>query len=366
MPVGHFNVTEYKGQSVVEPWSRLLVFQMTDITRGRLTLHPMSSTDQLSDIASPIAGDLVAFEKHFREAVRSDAALLDKIMHYIVRRKGKKVRPMLVFLSARLYGPVTDPVHVAASLVELLHTATLVHDDVVDSSFYRRGFFSVNALWGNKGAVLVGDYLLSRGLLLALDNNEYKLLQILSRAVRDMSEGELLQIKKARNLDITEAVYFDIIRQKTASLMAASCAAGASAAGASEDEVERMRQFGEYIGIAFQIKDDLLDFGEEDTGKPKGIDIKEKKMTLPLIHALTRADEKDRRHMMQTIRKYNTDSARVAELIRSIHNLGGVEYARGKMRMYQQMAVDLLADMPHSDARASLERLVDFVVTRKK
>ena len=284
-------------------------------------MHPMSTTSELKDIARPIADDLVEFEKHFRDAVRSDAALLDKITHYIVRRKGKKVRPMLVFLSARLFGEVENPVYVAASLVELLHTATLVHDDVVDSSFYRRGFFSVNALWGNKGAVLVGDYLLSRGLLLALDNEEYKLLQILSRAVRDMSEGELLQIKKARKLDITEEVYFDIIRQKTASLMAASCAAGASAAKASAVDVEKMRAFGENIGIAFQIKDDLLDFGQEETGKPKGIDIKEKKMTLPLIYTLTKVTPADKKEMMRTIRKYNTDTRKVESLISRIFDL---------------------------------------------
>lgn len=326
----------------------------------------MKTSDQLNDIARPIAGDLETFEKHFRESVRSDAALLDKITHYIIRRKGKKVRPMLVFLSARLFGEVQEPVYVAASLVELLHTATLVHDDVVDSSFYRRGFFSVNALWGNKGAVLVGDYLLSRGLLLALDNHEYTLLQILSRAVRDMSEGELLQIKKARKLDITEDVYFDIIRQKTASLMAASCAAGASAAKASEDQVQQMRLFGEYIGIAFQIKDDLLDFGSEDTGKPKGIDIKEKKMTLPLIHTLAKVSTSEKKAIMSTIRKHNTDSQKVAEVIQRIYAAGGVEYAKGKMEEYQQKAIEILHRMPDVEARQSLERLVSFVVTRDK
>lgn len=326
----------------------------------------MKTSDQLNDIARPIAGDLETFEKHFRESVRSDAALLDKITHYIIRRKGKKVRPMLVFLSARLFGEVQEPVYVAASLVELLHTATLVHDDVVDSSFYRRGFFSVNALWGNKGAVLVGDYLLSRGLLLALDNHEYTLLQILSRAVRDMSEGELLQIKKARKLDITEDVYFDIIRQKTASLMAASCAAGASAAKASEDEVQQMRLFGEYIGIAFQIKDDLLDFGSEDTGKPKGIDIKEKKMTLPLIHTLAKVSASEKKSIMSTIRKHNTDSQKVADVIQRIYAAGGVEYAKLKMEEYQQKAIEILHRMPDVEARQSLERLVSFVVTRDK
>lgn len=326
----------------------------------------MSTTSELIDIARPIADDLVEFEKHFRDAVRSDAALLDKITHYIVRRKGKKVRPMLVFLSARLFGEVDKPVYVAASLVELLHTATLVHDDVVDSSFYRRGFFSVNALWGNKGAVLVGDYLLSRGLLLALDNEEYTLLQILSRAVRDMSEGELLQIKKARKLDITEDVYFDIIRQKTASLMAASCAAGASSAKASKEDVEKMRAFGENIGIAFQIKDDLLDFGQEETGKPKGIDIKEKKMTLPLIHTLKKVSPSDKKIMMKTIRKYNTDTRRVEDLISRIFEMGGVDYARQKMKEYQDRAISILHEMPDNEARSSLERLVSFVVTRNK
>lgn len=322
--------------------------------------------EQLKQIARPISADLKAFEQHFKEAVRSDAALLDKMTHYIIRRKGKMIRPMLVFFSARLFGTVERPVHVAASLVELLHTATLVHDDVVDSSLYRRGYFSVNALWGNKGAVLVGDYLLSRGLLLALDNHEYDLLQILSRAVRDMSEGELLQIKKARKLDITEAVYFDIIRQKTASLMAASCAAGASAAGASHDDIERLRLFGENIGIAFQIKDDLLDFEDGDTGKPKGGDIKEKKMTLPLIYTLSKLQGSEKRRLMGTVRKHNTEPQRVSELIEVIQQTGGVTYARQKMSEYQSEAMSLLDDMPASEAKAGLIELVHFVVNRKK
>ena len=267
----------------------------------------------IEDIQRPIAAEMKAFEPHFREAMRSRAALLDRIMHYIVKRKGKQMRPMFTLLSARQFGPINESAFVAASLIELLHTATLVHDDVVDGSPMRRGFFSINALWKNKIAVLVGDYLLSRGLLLAIDKGEFELLRLVSRAVREMSEGELLQLEKTRSLNFSEEVYFDIIRQKTASLIAACCACGASAAGRPPEEVERMRLFGELTGIAFQIKDDLFDYGSgAGTGKPTGIDIKEKKLTLPLIHALRQVPESDRRWMVKTVKHNNEDGKAVA------------------------------------------------------
>ena len=270
------------------------------ITFGPQTLLPVATT--LQEIKKPIQSYMAEFEIRFRESMRSDAALLDKIMHYIVKRKGKQIRPMFELLSAGICGEIGDSTFRGASLIELLHTATLVHDDVVDDSYERRGFFSVNALWKNKIAVLVGDYLLSKGLLLSVDHKEFALLQIVSNAVREMSEGELLQIEKARRLDITEEVYFDIIRGKTASLIASCCAVGASSAGADEETVERMRKLGETIGIAFQIKDDLFDYQlHNKTGKPSGIDIKESKMTLPLIHALSTTDRSTRRGIIMII-----------------------------------------------------------------
>src|SRR6188768_2181798 len=241
----------------------------------------------LREIKAPIAQELEAFEKHFRDAVRSRVALLDKIMHYIVHRKGKQMRPIFVLLSARMCGEITPKTYTAASLVELLHTATLVHDDVVDDSYQRRGFFSINALWKNKIAVLVGDYLLSKGLLLSIENDQFQLLHILSNTIREMSEGELLQLEKARRMDIKEDIYFEIIRGKTASLIASACACGASTTTNDDVIVQRIKLMGEKIGIAFQIKDDLFDYEEAEVGKPRGIDIKERKMTLPLIYALS-------------------------------------------------------------------------------
>lgn len=315
-------------------------------------------------IKAPVAAELEAFEGHFREALRSDVSLLDKITYYIVRRKGKQIRPIFVFLSARMFGPCGEPTFHAASLVELLHTATLVHDDVVDDSQVRRGFFSINALWKNKIAVLVGDYLLSRGLLLALDHRQYRLLHILSRAVRDMSEGELLQLEKARRLDIAEPVYYDIIRQKTASLIAAACSAGAASMTDDEEAIGRMFAFGEKIGMAFQIKDDLLDFGDEATGKPKGIDIKEKKLTLPLIHALSQTDPGEKRRILRLIRADSEARSTFEEVIRLIRDTGGLDYARQRMAQYRQEAFALLHTFPDSPSRQSLEQLVDFVTER--
>lgn len=307
------------------------------------------------------------FEQRFRDAMRSRAPLLDRIMHYIVQRKGKQMRPMFTLLSARQFGPVNDAGYVAASLIELLHTATLVHDDVVDGSPMRRGFFSINALWKNKIAVLVGDYLLSRGLLLAVEKQQFELLRIVSRAVKEMSEGELLQIEKARGLNFKEEVYFDIIRQKTASLIAACCASGAAAGGASPEEVERMRTFGELVGIAFQIKDDLFDYGAGmDTGKPTGIDIKERKLTLPLIYALQQVSANDRRWMVRTVKHDNENSEAVARVIRKVEEVGGIAHATRRMHEYRDRAMDALRSFPETDARRSLEALVRMTVERTK
>lgn len=319
----------------------------------------------LDQIKQPVAQELAAFETHFREALRSEVALLDKITYYIVRRKGKQIRPIFVFLSARMHGDCEESTFHAASMVELLHTATLVHDDVVDESQMRRGFFSINALWKNKIAVLVGDYLLSRGLLLALDNKQYELLHIVSRAVRDMSEGELLQLEKARRLDIAEPVYFDIIRQKTASLIAAACAAGAASAQSDPAVTERMFSFGEKIGMAFQIKDDLLDFGEDKTGKPKGIDIKEKKLTLPMIYALSRTDPSQKRRILRMIKNDSEAGATFDTVYQLILDTGGMDYARDRMHQFREEAFAILHGFPDSPSRQSLEQLVGFVTDRK-
>ncbi len=321
----------------------------------------------IEEIQRPIAAEMKAFEPHFREAMRSRAALLDRIMHYIVKRKGKQMRPMFTLLSARMFGPVNESAFVAASLIELLHTATLVHDDVVDGSPLRRGFFSINALWKNKIAVLVGDYLLSRGLLLAVDKGEFELLRIVSRSVREMSEGELLQLEKTRDLNYSEEVYFDIIRQKTASLIAACCASGASAAKRSAEEIELMRQFGENTGIAFQIKDDLFDYGSgEDTGKPTGLDIKEKKLTLPLIHALQQVDSKDRRWMVNVVKNRNEDGRAVKKVVEMVTAAGGIAHANKMMYTYRDKAIEILHRFPHNEVRDSLEGLVQLTVERKK
>ncbi len=320
----------------------------------------------LNTIKQPIEKELDQFEEHFREAMRSKVPLLDRIMYYIVRRKGKQVRPMFVFLSAKLCGEINEASYVASSLVELLHTASLVHDDVVDDSYERRGFFSINALWKNKVAVLVGDYLLAQGLLLALKNKEFRLLEILSESVKAMSEGELLQLEKARRLDIKESIYYDIIRQKTASLIAAACSAGAASTTKDEETIERMRQFGEYLGIAFQIKDDIFDFGTDDVGKPLGIDIQEKKLTLPLIYALDNASSSDKKRIIRLIKKYSDRPEKVKEVIGFVHQSGGLEYAKKAMEEYSKKAFDILYTFPDVPARIALEELVIFVTKRKK
>ena len=321
----------------------------------------------LDAIKLPVEMEMAQFEKRFRASMSSKVPLLDRITHYIVKRKGKQMRPLFVFLSAKMHGDITDSSYRAASLIELLHTATLVHDDVVDESYMRRGFFSLNALWKNKIAVLVGDYLLSRGLLVALDNDEFELLKIVSTAVREMSEGELLQIEKARRLDIDEEVYFEIIRQKTATLIAACCASGAHSVGADAETVAKMRQFGETVGIAFQLKDDLFDYQATDiTGKPVGIDIKEQKMTLPVIYAVNRASSAEKRWIIRTIKHHHDRPEKVAELIEYIKNSGGIDYAQQTMERYRQEALSLLDSMPQNEASDALRRLVTFVIERKK
>jgi octaprenyl-diphosphate synthase len=321
----------------------------------------------IDKIKAPIASEMERFEEKFRLSMKSNVALLDKITHYIVKRKGKQIRPMFVFLSSQALGGINESTHRGAALIELLHTATLVHDDVVDDSFERRGFFSINALWKNKIAVLVGDFLLSRGLLLAIKNKEFKQLEIVSRAVEEISEGELLQIEKSRGVNLNEDIYFDIIRQKTATLIAACCACGAASAGADEETIEKMRLLGEKIGIAFQIKDDLFDYGlGGKIGKPTGNDIKEKKSTLPLIHALNAVDSGKRKEIMRIIKRDNKSKQEIDTVINFVLNSNGIKYADDKMRSIANEAITELNSLPDTEARASLIELVQFTIDREK
>lgn len=313
---------------------------------------------------SVIGAELEQFEIHFRDAVKSRVPLLDRIMHYIVKRKGKQLRPMFVLLSARLGGEINESSYRAASLVELLHTATLVHDDVVDEAMERRGFFSINALWKNKIAVLVGDYLLSKGLLLSLNNDDFKVLQILSDAVRLMSEGELLQLEKSRNLNLKEEVYYEIIKGKTASLLAAACAAGAYTTFKDDAAVQDMKRFGELVGMAFQIKDDLFDYGTLDVGKPTGNDIKEKKLTLPLIYTLNNCDAATRKKLIYIVKNENTDKDKVRFILDQVVESGGIQYATDKMHAFKDEALSILHRFPQSAAKDALEELVRYTTDR--
>jgi octaprenyl-diphosphate synthase len=312
-----------------------------------------------------IGAELELFEKHFKEAVKSRVALLDRIMQYIVKRKGKQMRPMFVLLSAKLHGEINDSSYRAASLVELLHTATLVHDDVVDDAIERRGMFSINALWKNKIAVLVGDYLLSKGLLLSLENKDFTILTILSTAVKKMSEGELLQIEKTRNLNFDESIYYEIINGKTASLLASSCAAGASSVTQDEAIIQKMQAFGENVGMAFQIKDDLFDYGEASIGKPTGNDIKEKKLTLPLIHILQKVSPALKKQIIYIVKNNNNNKDKVKFVIDNVIHYGGIEYATTKMFEYRDKALVLLNQFPESESRNALEELVRYTTDRK-
>ncbi len=319
----------------------------------------------MEQVNKVIGRELSLFEKKFSDSVKSTNPLLDRIMRFIIKRKGKQMRPMFVFLSALIAAEINEATYRAAALIELLHTATLVHDDVVDNSMIRRNFFSINALWKNKIAVLVGDYLLSKGLLLSIDNGDYKILQITSRAVKEMSEGELLQMEKARKLDIQEDIYFEIIRAKTASLLSAACAAGAYSATNSAEISDKFRVFGEKVGIAFQIKDDLFDYGQDNIGKPTGIDIKEKKMTLPLIYTLQNADKEIKRKIIYIVKNQNTDRKKVDEVIEYVKASGGIEYAAKKMKEYLADAKEILMTFPQTPARNAMEELVDYAINRK-
>ena len=321
----------------------------------------------ISKIKYPIKEEMSLFEKKFKDSLQSKVPLLDRIMHYIIKRKGKQMRPMFVFLSAKMFGEITERSYRAASLIELLHTATLVHDDVVDESSFRRGFFSVNALWKNKIAVLVGDFLLSKGLLLSVENEDFDLLQIVSSAVKDMSEGELLQIEKSRLLDIDEDIYFEIIRKKTAVLISSCCACGAISMGQNKEIVEKLSLFGEKVGISFQIKDDLFDYTQSTfIGKPTGIDIRQQKMTLPLIFTLNNVDTKTKNKIINVIKNHHKDDEKVAEVIEIVKQIGGLEYSQSKMKKYHKESLNILSNFPDNESRKSLEKLVDYVINRKK
>lgn len=321
----------------------------------------------LEEIKQPIKLEIEDFEARFKASMKSSIPLLDTISNYIIKSKGKQLRPLFVFLSAKAFGKVTDSTHIAGILIELLHTASLVHDDVVDDSHERRGFFSINALWKNKIAVLIGDYLLSKGLLVSIDNNEFGQLKLVSNAVREMSEGELLQLERARKLDITEDIYYEIITKKTASLIVACCACGATSGGASESDIEKMKLFGKYVGIAFQIKDDLFDYSKNgEIGKPTGIDIKEKKMTLPLIYSLNKADKATKRRIITMVKNHSEETEKVNEVIDFVIKSGGVQYATTCMNEYHNKALAILTEMPANEATRSLEKLVEYTIHRKK
>jgi len=322
---------------------------------------------KVEDIMAPIQIELTTFEAYFKDSMKSDVALLDKVTQYVVKRKGKQMRPMFVFLTAKMLGEINPVTYDATTLVELLHTATLVHDDVVDDANERRGFFSVNALWKNKIAVLVGDYMLSRILLLSIEKENLELLEVVARAVREMSEGELLQIEKARDLNIDEETYFEVIRKKTASLIATCCEAGAISVHASSDQREKMRKFGELIGLAFQIKDDIFDYGTgEHIGKPTGIDIREQKMTLPLIYVMNSTSKEVRKELMYIMKNEYDVSAKIKRVIQLVIEFGGIQYATSKMEEIANEALTLLSDFPDNDAKHALIGLVHYTMNREK
>ena len=331
----------------------------------KVYLRAMKVVEQIKE---PIYEEMELFEEKFTTSMSSKVALLNRITHFIVNRKGKQMRPMFIFLTAKMLnqGKVNERTYRGAAVIELIHTASLVHDDVVDDSNLRRGFFSVNALWKNKIAVLVGDFMLSKGMLLCIENDDFDLLKIISVAVREISEGELLQIEKARKLDITEEVYYNIIRQKTATLLAACCAMGARTVRDDDQVVEKMRLFGEYIGMAFQIKDDLFDYGETAIGKPTGIDIKEQKMTLPLIYTLNNVPTAEKNWIIQSVKRHNRDKKRVREVIEKVKATGGLTYAEDKMEEFRQKALALLLEFPQDAYRDALEQMVNYVISRKQ
>jgi len=319
-----------------------------------------------SKIKAPIAKEMKEFESYFKKQLNSKIPLLSIITNYVLRRKGKQMRPMLVFLSARLNGEITQASYTAAGLIELLHTATLIHDDVVDETYRRRGFFSINALWRSKIAVLVGDYFLSVGLINALKNNQIGVLEIVSNAVKEMSEGELLQIEKSRYLNITEDIYYEVIRMKTATLIAACTKAGAFSVNANDKQLEKMQQFGTFLGMAFQIRDDLLDYEKSNlAGKPTGNDLKEKKITLPLIYVLNQMSAGERRKILRTIKRHHKTEQKIAPIQKMVKEKGGIEYARKKMMEFRNKALNILKSYPKSEAREALEEMVYYTTSRK-
>ena len=322
---------------------------------------------EIEKIKFSIKKEMELFEGKFLKSMNSNVPLLNRITHYVVNRKGKQMRPMFVFLTAKMLtnGKIDDKVYRAASVIELIHTATLVHDDVVDSSNMRRGFFSLNALWKNKIAVLVGDFLLSKGMLLCIDNDDFDLLKLISKSVKDMSQGELLQIEKARRLDIDEKIYFEIIRKKTASLISSCCALGASASGVSKDKINQLADFGEKIGIAFQLKDDLFDYGNKKIGKPTGIDLKEKKLTLPIIHVLNKSSKSKKRWLINCIKNHNNDKKVVKEVIEFVKESGGIDYTISKLKLFQKQALDSLSGFNDNRYKKSLIQLVNYVIERE-
>ena len=322
---------------------------------------------EIEKIKFSIKKEMELFEGKFLKSMNSNVPLLNRITHYVVNRKGKQMRPMFVFLTAKMLtnGKIDDKVYRAASVIELIHTATLVHDDIVDSSNMRRGFFSLNALWKNKIAVLVGDFLLSKGMLLCIDNDDFDLLKLISKSVKDMSQGELLQIEKARRLDIDEKIYFEIIRKKTASLISSCCALGASASGVSKDKINQLADFGEKIGIAFQLKDDLFDYGNKKIGKPIGIDLKEKKLTLPIIHVLNKSSKSKKRWLINCIKNHNNDKKVVKEVIEFVKESGGIDYTISKLKLFQKQALDSLIGFNDNQYKKSLIQLVNYVIERE-
>lgn len=306
------------------------------------------------------------FEEKFSKLMLSKVPLLNRITHYIIKRKGKQMRPMFIFLFSKLLnqGIVNEKVYRGASVIELIHTATLIHDDVVDDSKRRRGFFSINAIWKNKIAVLVGDFLLSKGMILCIENKDYDHLDIISESVKKMSEGELLQIEKSRSLDIDETVYFEIIKKKTASLISSCCKIAAVSVTKQKKIIESVSKIGENIGIAFQIKDDLFDYGKRKIGKPRGIDIKEKKLTLPLIYTLNEVDNRKRKWIINSIKKHNRDKSRIKEIISLVKETGGLEYAIEKMNYFHKIALEDLNKLPDNEFKSSLTEMINYVIQR--
>ena len=322
---------------------------------------------EIKKIKEPIKEEMEVFEKKFKTSMMSEISLLNRITFFIVKRKGKQIRPMFVFLVAKLLGneKVNERSYRGAALIELIHTATLVHDDIVDDSYKRRGFFSINTLWKNKIAVLVGDYLFSKGLLLSVDNKDFDLLKIISKVVKEMSEGELLQLEKSRDFEITENIYYEIIRKKTAVLIASCCSIGATSVMSSQSDIDKIYEFGELLGMIFQIKDDLFDYTNKMIGKPTGIDLREKKITLPLIYTINNVDRKEKKWIINSIKNHNKEKKIINKIIKKVINAGGIEFSLKKINSFKEKALNILYTFPKSKYRDSLELLINYIINRK-